>query len=60
MYKFIRASQSGDVNCLVKGSFSSLVADDGSTLESLFDGGWKIAGMTHLDTGFILIALHKG
>ncbi len=59
MYRFIRASQTGDVNCLVKGKFSSLTADDGSTLESLFAGGWKIAAMTHLDTGTILIALLK-
>ncbi len=57
MYRFIRASQSGDVNCLVKGSFGELTSSDGTSLESMFNEGWTIAAMAPLDTGFVLIAL---
>ena len=59
MYRFIRASQTGDVNCLVKGEFDTLATSQGETLRQLFDAGWKIEAMTELDTGFILLALYK-
>lgn len=58
-YKFLRASQGGDVNCLVKGEFSTLTTNGGESLESLFDPGWQIVTITELNTGFVLIALHK-
>jgi len=57
MYRFIRASQTGDVNCLVKGNFAELTSSDGASLESMFKEGWTIAGMSPLDTGFVLMAL---
>ncbi len=57
MYRFVRASQTGDVNCLVKGNFAELMSADGSSLESMFKEGWTVAAMTPLDTGFVLIAL---
>ena len=59
VYKFLRASNPGDVNCLVKGEFTSLKTSEGETLDSLFAAGWDIAAMTELDTGFVLIALRK-
>ncbi len=59
MYKFIRASQSGDVNCLVKGEFDSLTTNDGTTLRALFDEGYTVSAMSPLETGFVLLALHK-
>ncbi len=57
MYRFIRASQTGDVNCLLKGNFDELTASDGTTMQSMFNEGWTIDAMAPLDTGFVLIAL---
>ncbi len=59
MYKFIRASQSGDINCLVKGEFHNLKSNDGETLQDLFAAGYQLIAMTPLDTGFILLALRQ-
>ncbi len=59
MYKFIRVSQTGDVNCLVKGEFDNLQSDDGQTLRDLFGAGYHLVAMTPLDTGFVLLALHN-
>jgi hypothetical protein len=58
MYRFLRASQSADVNCLVQGKFSELKADDGTSLQELFDKGFTVTAMTSLATGVVLIALH--
>jgi len=59
MYKFIRVSQSGDVNCLVKGEFENLSSSDGQTLQAMFDAGYELVTMTPLETGFVLLALRK-
>lgn len=59
MYKFIRVSQSGDVNCLVKGEFENLSGSDGQTLQAMFDAGYELVTMTPLETGFVLLALRK-
>lgn len=57
MYRFIRASQTGDVNCLLKGKYDELTDADGKSLESMFNDGWTVSAMAALDTGFILLAL---
>ncbi|MBV9103341.1 MAG: hypothetical protein JO060_07100 [Candidatus Eremiobacteraeota bacterium] len=59
MYRFIRASQTGDVNCLAQGKFTELKTDDGVSLQELFDQGFSVAAMTSLDTGVVLIALES-
>ena len=59
MYRFIRASQTGDVNCLVKGEYANLATNDGTSLEAMFKEGWTVDAMTALETGFILLALRS-
>ena len=57
MVRFIRVSETGDVNCLVKGQLEELSTEDGSSLQDLLAKGWTVSAMTALNTGFVLIAL---
>ena len=59
MHRFIRVSQTGDVNCLVQAKYTELKTDEGATLQELFDQGFAVSAMTALGTGMILMALSK-
>ena len=59
MHRFIRVSQTGDVNCLAQAKYTELKTEEGATLQELFDQGFAVTAMTSLNTGMILIALTK-